>query len=66
MEVSEGNQHEERIDNERYELVNVDMEGGLVWGCGSPFRKTSEYLIEETPLHEQGESEAPHGNVAGV
>ena len=41
-EVSEGNYHGEIIDNERYELVNVDTEVGLVQGCGRPFKKTSE------------------------
>ena len=30
------------IDNEIYELMNVDMEGGLVRGYGSPVRKTSD------------------------
>ena len=29
VEVSEGRHHEEIIDNESYELINVDMEGGL-------------------------------------
>ena len=42
VEVSEGHHHEESIDNESYELVNFDMEGGLVRGCGSKVRKTSE------------------------
>ena len=42
MEVSEGHCNEEIIDNESYELVNVDMEGGFVWGCGPPFGLTSE------------------------
>ena len=42
VEISEGDHHEEIIDNESYEIVNVDIEGGLVWGCGSPFRKTPE------------------------
>ena len=42
MEVSEGHHHEESIDNESYGLVNVNMEGGLVLGCGLPVRKTSE------------------------
>ena len=42
VEVSEVHHHEESIDNESYEIVNVYMEVGLVWGCGSPVRKTSE------------------------
>ena len=37
----------------------------LVQGCGSPFRKTSEELIGEPPLYEQGVVEASHGDVAG-
>ena len=41
-EVSEGHYHGEIIDNERYNLVNVDTEVGLVQGCGRPFKKTSE------------------------
>ena len=46
--------------------MNVDMEGGLIRGCGSPFGNTSEDLIGEPPLHDQGGAEASHGNVAGV
>ena len=42
LEVSDGHSHEESIDNERYELVNVDMEGGIVRGCVSIFRKIFE------------------------
>ena len=42
VEVSEGHHHGEIIDNEIYELMNVDMEGGLVQGYGSPVRKTSD------------------------
>ena len=38
---SKGNNHKESIDNEIYELVNVDTEGGIVWGCGLPLRNTS-------------------------
>ena len=41
VEVSEGHHHEESIDNESYEIVNFDMEGGLQRGCGLPFRNTS-------------------------
>ena len=32
VEASEGHHHEKIIDNESYELVNVDMGGGLVRG----------------------------------
>ena len=42
VEVSEGHNHEESIDNEIYELVNVDMEVGLVRGFESSNRKTYE------------------------
>ena len=42
VEVSEGHCNEEIVDNESYEIVNVDMEGGFVWGCGPPFGLTSE------------------------
>ena len=42
MEVSGRQHNEENIDTESYELVNVDMEGGIVPGCGSPARNTSE------------------------
>ena len=38
--MSEGHHHKGIIDNERYELLNVDMEGGIVQGCGPPFGKT--------------------------
>ena len=41
VEVSEGYHHEESIDNERYDLVNVDMESGLVRGYGPSVVKTS-------------------------
>ena len=40
VEVREGYHHEEVIYNESYELVNVDIEGGLIEGYGSPFGKT--------------------------
>ena len=66
VEVSEGHHHKESVDIESYELVNVDMEGGIVRGCGSTFRKTSEDWIVEPPFHEQGGAEASHGDVAGV
>ena len=42
VEIIEGHNHEESIDYESYKIVNVDMEGGLVRVCGSPFRKISE------------------------
>ena len=42
LEVSEGHDHKEGIDDESYELLNVDMEDGIVRGCGSLFRKTAE------------------------
>ena len=64
--MSEGHHHKGNIDNESYELLNVDMKGGIVRGCGPPFEKTSEGLIGELPHQEQGEAEAARGNVAGV
>ena len=42
VEVSEGHHHGEIIDNEIYELVNVDVEVRLVRGCGPSFCKTYE------------------------
>ena len=66
MEAIERNQQEESIDNERYELVNVDMKGGLVRGRGPQLRKTHEDLMGEPLLQEQEEAEASHGDVAGV
>ena len=38
---SKGNNHKESIDNEIYELVNFELEIGLVQGCGFPAMKTS-------------------------
>ena len=42
VEISEEHHHKEIIDNEIYELMNVDMEGRFVRGYGSPVRKTSD------------------------
>ena len=50
MEVSEGHHHEESIYNERYELVNVDMEGGIIRGHGPLFGKIYEDLIGDSPF----------------
>ena len=41
------------------------MEGGIIRGHGPLFGKIYEDLIGDSPFQEQGESEAPHGNVAG-
>ena len=42
VEVSEGHHHKKSIDNESYEIVNVDMEGGIFRGCVSQLGKISE------------------------
>ena len=41
VEVSEGHHCKESMNNEGYEIVNIDMEGGLFRECGSPVWKTS-------------------------
>ena len=40
--ISEVHHHEESIDNDSYEIMNADMEGGLVQGCVLSVRKTYE------------------------
>ena len=50
MDVSEGRHYEKYINNESYEVMNVDMEVRIVQGHGMPFGKTLEYWFGEPPL----------------
>ena len=64
--VFEREHHEESIDNDSYELVDVDVP---CWGRDRqclPGWETAKDFVRETPLKEESKGETSHGDVAGI
>ena len=64
--VFEGEHHEESIDNDSYELVDVDVPCWCRDRLIFPGWETAKDFVRETPLKEESKGETSHGDVTSI